>query len=84
MNPTPLLFTDSVFPAFRFDVLSNDISSANAPVFLVYMCLLLTLLWSIVAAVVAPEIGLGVSGTRSCAQWIHISDSDSNVAHSQV
>lgn len=52
----------TVFPAFRFDVRSNDISSANAPVFLVCMCVLLTLLWSIVAAVVAPALGLGVSG----------------------
>jgi hypothetical protein len=60
-NPTPLLFSPSVFPVYRFAVNSNDVTASNAPVFLLYICMLLVLLWSVAAAVVEPAVGLGIS-----------------------
>jgi hypothetical protein len=66
-NPTPLLYSNCVFPVYRFDVLSNDISEANLPVLLVYITLLLTMLWSIVTAVVFPNIGLCLSALSLAA-----------------
>ena len=59
-NPTPLLFSPFVFPVYRFNVLSNDIEDANPTVFSLYVAFFMVFMWAVCAAVLYPDVGLGI------------------------